>query len=322
MTDVRRPATVAVVGAGAIGMTIGAALAAAGHEVVACAPRRPERDAILVELLGAERAPDQTAEPPVEWPVRWCTDPGGVRPVEWVVLATKIHQTEAARAWLDALVGEQTAIIAAQNGVDHRERLARLTAAPVAPALVYYNAERVGVGHVRVRPTERDLVLPDDETGRAAAAFVGAAGIRALADPDFTTAAWLKLLTNAAANPITALTGRRIEVLTVPAVAALARDVLREAAAVGRAEGADLPADVAEERLTWLQRLRPGSTTSMLQDKDAGRPLEHDGLTGAIVRAGERHGIPTPANAALLALLMGLSAGQDAEADRRSGAVE
>ncbi|MCL2582918.1 MAG: 2-dehydropantoate 2-reductase [Streptosporangiales bacterium] len=286
--------TVAVVGAGAVGMTIGAAFAAAGHQVLACGRRVPEDDAIRVDDGADER----------RLPVRWLTGPGQVASrADWIILATKLHQTEGARPWLDALVGNGTRIIAAQNGVDHRDRLRRITPAPVAPALVYYNAERLEPGRVRVRPTERDLVFPDDETGAEAARTARDAGIRAVTDPDFATAAWVKLLTNAAANPITALTGRRIEVLREPDVVPFALRVLEETAEVGRAEGARLPADAARERLAWLQNLQAGSTTSMLQDREAGAETEHDGLTGAVVRLAAAHGIDVPASAALLDLL-------------------
>lgn len=285
--------TVAVVGAGAVGMTIGAAFAAAGHEVLACGRQAPAEAAIIIDDGTGER----------RHPVRWLTSPDQPEEADWIVLATKIHQTGGARPWLDSLAGAATRIIAAQNGVDHRDRLRRLTPAPVAPALVYYNAERIEPGRVRVRPTERDLVFPDDPVGREAAATASQAGIHALTDPDFVTAGWVKLLTNAAANPVTALTGRRIEVLREPDVVPFALRVLEEAADVGRAEGAHLPDGAARERLTWLQNLRAGSTTSMLQDREAGRETEHDGLTGAIVRLAAVHGIDVPANAALLDLL-------------------
>lgn len=285
--------TVAVVGAGAVGMTIGAAFAAAGHEVSACSRQAPADAAISIADGSGER----------RYPVRWLTSPGE-QPADWIILATKIHQTDSARPWLDSLAREGTRIIAAQNGVDHRDRLRRITSAPVAPALVYYYAERIAPGRVRVRPTtERDLIFPDDPAGREAAATASQSGIRAFTDPDFITAAWVKLLANVAANPVTALTGRRIEVLREPDVVPFALRALEEAAAVGRAEGARLPAGAARERLQWLQNLQAGTTTSMLQDRDAGQETEHDGLTGAVVRLAAVHGIDVPANAALLNLL-------------------
>jgi 2-dehydropantoate 2-reductase len=291
--------TVAVVGPGAVGMTLAVGLAEAGEDVVLCGRGRAGSDTLAVTLTEDEHGTRTQ-------PMRSAGDPSQVRPVDWVVLATKIHQTESAWPWLAALAGEGTRVVAAQNGVDHRDRVPAGLRDAVAPALVYINAERTGPGEVKARRTERELVLPDDDAGHAAAALFGPTWIRTEVAPDFRTAAWRKLLTNVAANPITALTGRRVEVLHEPAVAQLALDVLRETVAVGRAEGADLPDGSAEDALAWLQALSAGSTSSMLQDREAGRPLEYDGLTGAVVRLAGQYGIDVPANRTLLALTSAL----------------
>lgn len=160
------------------------------------------------------------------------------------MLATKIHDTAAAAGWLSALNPGQC-LLAAQNGVGHRERVAPLTRATVVPVLVYVNAERTGRGCVRARVTGRGLVLPDDAPGRSAASLFSGSALAVETVPDFRTASWEKLLSNVTANPLTALTGRRAEVLRGPPVAALAMDLLRETVAVARAEGASLPDDAA-----------------------------------------------------------------------------
>lgn len=190
----------------------------------------------------------------------------------------------------------------------HRERLAPLTRATVVPVLVYVNAERTGPGCVRARVTGRGLVMPGDAPGRRAAALFCGSGLAAETVADFRTAEWEKLLSNVTANPLTTLTGRRAEVLRDPPVAALAMDLLREAVTVARAEGARLPDDAAPDMLRWLQALPPGATSSMPQDRQAGRRLEHDGLLGPVVHGGLGHHIPTPASKAVLALLSALPA--------------
>lgn len=288
---------VTVIGLGAVGTVLAGSLAAAGHQVTACSRSRLDH----VELT------DDTGTR--SYPVRGAAGPEDVEPTPWVFLATKIHQTADAADWLRAATDASSRVVVAQNGVDHEERVAGLVgAATVVPTLVYLNAERTGVGAARARNTgDRDLVVPDDPDGRATAALCGAAALRVDTQPDFLTAAWRKLLANAVGNPITALTGRRSEVLGVPAVADLATIVLREAVAVGRAVGADLPDDCVDETLAWLHQLAPGTTSSMLQDREAGRPLEYDGLTGTIVRLGDRHGIHVDANRMLLALLANLA---------------
>jgi 2-dehydropantoate 2-reductase len=97
-----------------------------------------------------------------------------------------------------------------------------------------------------------------------------------------------------------------MEVLREPGVASLAGNLLTEAVAVGRAEGAALADESAGETLTWLQRLAPETPSSMLQDMRAGRALEFDGITGTVVRLGESHGVPVEANRSVLALLSAL----------------
>jgi 2-dehydropantoate 2-reductase len=292
--DTREP--VAVIGLGAIGTVLAAALAEAGHEVVVCGRRRVDH----VKLTDG----DGTRT----YPVRWVAEPAGVTAHAWVVLATKMHHTADVAPWLRATTDESSRVVVAQNGIDHTARVGPLVAGTVVPTVVYINAERDGPGGgVRARPTgAHELVVPDDHDGRAAAALFGAGGLRVEPVADFRTAAWRKLLTNVVGNPITALTGRRAEVLHEPRVAELAMRILRETVAVARADGADLPAGVAEQTLAWLHALPPDGSSSMLQDREAGRPLEYDGLTGAVVRLGEAHGVPVDTNRAVLALLSAL----------------
>ncbi|MBB3662471.1 2-dehydropantoate 2-reductase [Prauserella sediminis] len=304
--------TVAVVGMGAVGTALAGALAAAGHDVVACG-RRPLSS---IEVVGAGGT--------ATYPVRWAAEPADVGPVALTILATKIHDTGGAAGWLAALTSTGGDVLVAQNGVDQAERVGPLiggaggshrgagsvgvgSVGVVVPALVYVNAERVAPGVVRTRRSDCDLVVPGTDEAAPVADLLAGAGLVVERSADFATAAWRKMLTNVSANPITALTGRRVEVLAEQQVAELAMRVLTEAVAVANAEGARLTDADARDVLTWLQTLAPGSTTSMLQDRDAGRPLEHDGLTGTVVRLGDRHGIDVGANRTLLSLLSAVS---------------
>jgi 2-dehydropantoate 2-reductase len=111
------------------------------------------------------------------------------------------------------------------------------------------------------------------------------------------------LLINAVANPITALTRQRQSVLRYRDIRALCRVVLEEAIAVARADGAILLGNEVEQTISTLLTYPAEAGTSMYFDCLAGRPLEVEALTGAIVTAGDRHAIATPVNSALLALL-------------------
>jgi 2-dehydropantoate 2-reductase len=287
---------VAVIGAGSVGCMLAAHLAGAGCDITICGRAPLER--IVMTIDGDT----------VEHKVAWAAEPAELPPLRWAVLATKIHHTPAVADWLGALP-PGSAVLAAQNGVGHRARLEPLTAATVVPMLVYPNAERIGPGRVRVRRTGRGLVVPDDETGRAAAALFAGSDLAVEPVADFATAAWEKLLFNVIANPLTALTGRPIDVLGEPAMAALGLDLALEAVAVARAEGAALTPDDARGALAWLQALPLGTRSSMLQDRTAGREMEHQGLLGPVVERGRHHAVPTPLTGAVLALLDALPAG-------------
>ena len=196
-----------------------------------------------------------------------------------------------------------------QNGIDHVERVTPLSnGAAVVPVIVYYNGERLAADRVRMRVAgEHDLAVPDDDGGRAFAALTHGTPLRVLVEPDFVTLKWRKLLLNAVANPITALTMQRQAVLHRPGIHALCLDVLEETVKVARADGATLADDEPKLVMERLMQFSPELGTSMYFDRMAGRSFEVEALTGAVVAAGERHGIATPLNRVFLALLRAIN---------------
>jgi len=290
--------TIAVVGLGSIGGVTTACLAAARrHEVSACV-RQP------IATLTLERGDEA-----IGVAVRVLTDPVAASPVDWVLLCTKTPATASTAPWLQRLCTPATKVAVLQNGIDHAVRVAPLTGgASVIPVIVYYNAERLAPDRVRLRQVgDDDFVVADDAVGRAFAQLFDGTPLRVRLSEDFTTLLWRKLLMNATANPISALTLQRQAVFRRADVQALSLAVLAEAIAVGRAEGARLASDEAQRIMTQVLGYSPELGTSMYFDRLARRPLEVDALTGAIVAAGERHGIPTPLNRALLTLLRAVS---------------
>jgi 2-dehydropantoate 2-reductase len=291
-TSPQRP-TIAIVGLGSIGGVIAGMLAALDrYEIVACV-RRP------IARLKVEH-PDGH----VDVPVRALTDPSEAAPVDWVLLCTKTQDTTASAPWLRRLCDPQTRVATLQNGIDHAERLASLVAdATVVPTIVYYNGERLAADHVRFRRAgNHDFAVADDADGQAFSALLDGTGMRILVSADFKTLVWRKLLLNAIANPITALTLQRQAVFHGEDMKALCLAALREAAAVARADGARLAADEPEQLLATLLTYPPDAGTSMYFDRLAGRRLEIDALTGAVVAAGERHGVAAPIHCMLLTL--------------------
>jgi len=290
--------TVAIIGLGNIGgVAAGCLRAADRHEIVVCV-RQP------IQRLYLERP-----EGDVEVSLRALTEPAEASPVDWVLLCTKAQQTPSAAPWLARLCDSSTRIAVLQNGISHVERVAPLSGgAVVVPTLVYYNGERLGADRVRLRHvSEHALVATDDADGRAFAQLLEGTPLRVLLSRDFSTLAWRKLLINAVANPITALTLQRQAVLRREDIKALCIAILDEAVAVACADGAQLAEDEAPKTLANLLTYPPEAGTSMYFDRLAGRELEVEALTGAIVAAGERLHIATPLNSALLTLLRAIS---------------
>jgi 2-dehydropantoate 2-reductase len=290
---------VAVIGAGAIGAVVAEAAAGSCHDVTVCA-RTP------IDSLELER--DGQVCP---LPVAIATEPSQLSDgaVDVVFLTVKATDTAQAAPWLARLCGPDTLVASAQNGLDHEARLAPyMPAGRVAPALAYIAAERVAPGRVVFLAGNR-LVVPADVEPMLVEA-VGGGGLVVRGATDMRTAAWQKLLGNLVANPVTALTMRRIGVMREPGIEDLARGLLLEALQVGRADGARLRDDDAEAVLRGTGRYGDRTGSSMLYDRLAGRPMEHQFLTGEVVRRGAIHEIPVPLNSAVLALLDAVDRGR------------
>src|SRR6266480_3536130 len=292
--------TVGIIGLGSIGGVVAGLLRAVDrHDVVACVRRPIER--LVVEW----------AEGAIDVSMRALTDPAHAKPRDWVLLCTKAYDTASSAPWLARLCGPGTRVAVLQNGIGHVDRLAPLVGeATVVPTIVYYNGERLAPDRVRFRRAgDYDFAVSDDPDGRAFAELLEGTPMRVLRSGDFTTLAWRKLLINGVANPITALTLQRQAVFRREDVKALCLAILDEAAAVGRADGANLAADESAQILATLLTYPADAGTSMYFDRLAGRPFEVEALTGAIVAAGERHQVPTPLNRLLLTLLRATSEG-------------
>lgn len=281
----------AVVGAGAIGGYLAAMLRDAGHAVTACV-RTP---------FGSLRL--ETGGRTVRVDLDITDDPSRAQPVEWIVLATKVQDTGSASPWLDRLATAGSRILVAQNGIEQVEQVAPFAnGAEVVPSVLYVAAERTRPGHVVHHGASR-MIVPDGEHGDAVRRLFEGSALEVIPRRDFRTAAWKKLLANSAANPLTALTMRRMEVFGEPPIAGLARELLDETLKIGQAEGAQLDGTDIDDTLQLYERTRPDGGSSMLYDRLAGHSLEHEHLTGAILRAAGRNGIEAPLNRAMFALL-------------------
>jgi len=303
---------VAVIGAGAIGGVVAAFLAAeTRHEVTVCL-RPPSAGGTPINRLVVRRADgsEVVANP------RFVSHPDDLAGVgvgaaaDVVLLATKAYQSEAARPWLDRLCRPGTVVAVCQNGIDQVERVQPLVPrATVIAVVVHLAADRVAPDQIR-QASPANFIVPDNEAGRAVAALAEGSSLRFKPSADFATAAWNKLLINAVVGAIGALTIRDISVMGRHDVRAAALVLAEEVAAVGRAEGADFAPDTAQRMLDKIAGRAPGHLSSIAADRRDGRPLEWEARNAVVSRLGRRHGIPTPTNDLVTALLRACSAGE------------
>ncbi|MGR6743186.1 oxidoreductase [Microbacterium sp. F1-18] len=288
---------IAVIGPGAIGTVIAALLHDAGRPVLV-AGRSPRRDLRLDTAHGSIVVPGPVLTDPAH-------SPGAM---DLVFLAVKATQTDAAAAWLAALCGPSTIVCVLQNGIEQVERVGPLVPeSTVLPAIVWSPAERRPDGSVRSRGEPRFTVPQSDGAERVGDALDATACEFAVSD-DFTTLAWRKLLQNAVAG-LMALTGRRAGMFRRQDVGDLALAYLQEGLAVARACGAALPDDEPDRMLERFRAFPDDMGTSILADREAGRPLEWDARNAVIRRRGREHGIPTPVTDVIVPLLAAASDG-------------
>ncbi len=289
-----KPLSIAVVGPGAIGGTIAAWLSRSPRvgQVTLCA--RSPLDRLVVET------PDGSV---IESDPLVVTSPADITaPVDWVLVATKAYDVEAASAWFAGLVGPTTRVAVLQNGVEHVERFAPfLEPDRITPVVVDIPAERTGPGRILHR-REGTVIVPAGQAGEDFVALFADSVIAASTTDDFATVAWTKLALNCA-GAVNALTGQPGGVVRAQGIADLMRAMVRECVAVGRAVGANLGDDLPDWVVERAMTSPPDSVNSLLGDRLAGRPMEWDARNGVIVRLGHEHGIETPVNALCATLL-------------------
>lgn len=284
-------ARIAVVGPGAIGGAMAAWLDKTGrHQVILCA-RHP-----FTELRVTSG--DQTFVSNLHV----LTSPADAFPVDWVLIATKAYDVAGAAAWLKRLAENGAPVAILQNGVEHRERFsAYVTADKILPVMVDCPAERSAPGQINIRGAAR-MAVQDEALGRAFAELFAETPVSVETVSDFRSAIWQKLCLNSA-GALSALLLKPAGVMRDERLGDVARGLVRECIAVGRAEGAVLDDSLVESVLQSYRNAPPDSVNSLHADRAAGRPMEVDARNGVIVRLGRKHHIATPFNETVVALL-------------------
>jgi 2-dehydropantoate 2-reductase len=302
---------VLIYGTGAVGGYFGARFARGGDDVTFVArgaTLAALRERGLVVELPDDRwqiAPASAVDSPAAAP---CPD--------LVLVCVKSYDTPAAADALRGVVGPETICLSLQNGIENEDILAHRLGVP--PLMVAFT--RIGVampepGRV-VYSGRGEIVFGEPDGTRSPraerlAAALAKAGIPHQLRSDVLVGAWEKLAWNAGFNAVTTLTGTTVaQVLAHPGIRELVIAAMEEVDAVATAAGVPVrrrrTAVVLADSVSGL----PDFETSMLQDFRRGRRLEHDGITGAVVRAAGRGGVPVPVNRTLLALLDGVDPGR------------
>ena len=321
---------VCIYGAGAVGGLIAAWLARSGHEVSVVA-RGKHLEAIR---QGGLRVRDRASGKSDVHAVKAASDPAGLGPQDYVVVAVKAQSLPEVADRIGPLVGPDTSIITAMNGVpwwffdrlpfaaegrgggngklrleslDPGGKLARamptgrivgcvihLAAATPEPGVISHNMGRtLIVGEPGGRNTLRT---------RRIAEALSEAGFEIVVTDFIEKEFWVKLLGNVSFNPVSALTvstaDRLIENREVKAYMV---QIMREVLAIGRAVGVDADID-PEARIDMARALGPFKT-SMLQDLEAGKPLEIDGLLAGTLEIAAKAGVPAPFTQSLFGLI-------------------
>jgi 2-dehydropantoate 2-reductase len=303
MSAADRP-LIAVVGAGAIGGWIAAKLALAGQPVAMLA-----RGATLEALRSSGlRLTEGQAQRGVE--VNACDDPAQLGPQDILLIAVKAPVLADAAEAAGPTIGPETVIVPMLNGVpwwftgeplasvDPGGRIAAaLPQAQVVGCVVHASCSRPERNAVVVKHADR-LILGEPAGGVSTriedlAALFERAGIPVERNDDVRRAIWYKLWGNATLNPLSALTRASADqLLADPALHKSMLEAMAELAAVGAAIGCPI-SDSGEDRMAVTAKLG-AFKTSMLQDVEAGRPIELEALLGAPLEIAARAGVPTP----------------------------
>jgi 2-dehydropantoate 2-reductase len=225
--------------------------------------------------------------------------------VDWVLLATKAHQSDAAAPWLERLCrSSRTRVAVLQNGVDHVERIQPLVppATVVLPVVVQIPAEKTAPGTIE-QSRAGMLIVPNTRDGIEFAALFEGARTRVDAHPDFRSQSWWKLISNASIGGVCALAQKPNGAVRDPETRALVLALMREVIEVGRAEGANLPDDAPEKVLHAILTAAPDHWSSISVDRREGRPMEWQARNAVVGRLGRKHGIATPLNDVITTML-------------------
>jgi 2-dehydropantoate 2-reductase len=282
-------------------------LSRAGHDVTFVA--RGEHGKAIRERGLVVETPDLTitVSPPTIEDVKEASGMGA----DVCIVAVKASSLGSVAVGVGAALGTTGFAIPLLNGLDSEAELAGVIGPERVIGGIAQIASRISApGRVHVDAPAKIVLSPFAEGQMAAVERIAAeftrAGFDCDAKPNLAKVLWTKLLWNAPFNAICALTDKTAgEVLAIPELLALVRDTMVELARVAAMDGVVIDERLIDATLEATRTKFFASVPSMLQDLRNGRPTEALAIQGAVVRRGERYGVPTPVHRTLLALVVG-----------------
>ncbi|QJW82129.1 ketopantoate reductase family protein [Burkholderia glumae] len=313
---------IAMLGAGALGCAIGATLTEGGHETWLI-----DRSPAHVEAMRTHGLRVDDARGSRQVRVLATTDASEASMADVVIVLVKSFQTDAAIRGAQALVGPDTLVLSLQNGLGHEDILADAVGRErVLAGKTYVGGVLRGAGHIESGVVGKHTIIGEldgrvsPRVQRLAAAF-SSAGLATQVSDNIVGAMWDKLLVNVATGALTGITSLTYgQLYDEPLLKAASLAAVAEAIAAAQAAGVTLSMTDPEQAWTLAAQGLPATfKTSMLQSLEKGSVTEIDFINGSVVRWGERHGVPTPVNATLVACIKGI---ERAMADRRKAGAQ
>jgi 2-dehydropantoate 2-reductase len=286
---------IAIFGSGGVGGYFGGRLAVSGADVAFIA-RGAHLEALRTRGLRVVSPKGDFHVPHVHA----AETPGEIGAVDVVLFAVKMYDADAAAATLSPLVGRDTVVIPFQNGVESVEILSRhLSPANVAGGVAYITAVITEPGVIRHTVMDQ-VIFGEIQGGRSVRLerlleICQRAHFQVRLSEDIKTDIWSKFVRLTAFSGMTSVTRSPVGIVREdPDLQAMAEAAWQEGLEVARACGVPLPSTTLDEIRAMWTSMSPPAKSSMLEDLERGHRLELPWLSGAIVRLGEAHGVPTP----------------------------
>jgi 2-dehydropantoate 2-reductase len=297
---------IAIMGSGGVGAYVGARLQAAGEDVTFIA-RGAHLAAMRQDGLRIEAPADALHLPKVQA----TDDPADVAPVDVVVFAVKLWDTESAARQMRPMVGPGTRVVTLQNGIDSVALITRALegTGQVRGGVIYLSAVIDRAGVIRTPGGFRRIVVDAAKGDKVIADFVAACNrctaLEAAASDDIDTVIWEKFAALASFAGATALLRATMgEIMGNPETRIFQKQLMEEVVAVSRAVGKPLRAELPDEIMAKVAAMPPSFRASMAEDLERGKPLELQWLSGRVHGLGQQHGVPTPAHTAVYRALI------------------